>query len=99
MEAWRDIILLASVLGIFAFGFFLTTRLDKLLDANRKAIEKENEIEEPSCVMLTGDMSDEEIAVEIRIFREKHKKSYIVLYDSADSESPGNIECHIGQKR
>ena len=42
MEAWRDIILLASVLGIFAFGFFLTTRLDKLLDANRKADEKKS---------------------------------------------------------
>ena len=43
MEVWRDIVLLIAVLGIFVFGYFLMGRLDKFLDENRKAIEKENE--------------------------------------------------------
>mgnify|MGYP003312426438 CR=1 FL=1 len=61
MEAWRDIVLALAVLGVFVFGYFLMARLDKFLDENRKAIEKENEKKEPSCVMLTEELTDEEI--------------------------------------
>ena len=43
MEVWRDIVLALAVLGVFVFGYFLMARLDKFLDENRKAIEKENE--------------------------------------------------------
>ena len=69
MEAWRDIVLIISVLGIFVLGFFLMARLDKFLDENRRAIEMENEKREPSCVILTEEMSDEEIAAEVKRFR------------------------------
>lgn len=86
MEVWRDIILIISVLGVFVFGYFLMKRLDQFLDENRKAIEKENERKEPSCVMLTEEMSDEEIAREVKQFREKHAGIRIVLFDSADTE-------------
>ena len=86
MEVWRDIILGISVLGVFVFGYFLMARLDKFLDENRKAIEKENEKREPSCVMLTEEMSDEEIATEVKRFRDKHAGARIVLYDSSDTE-------------
>lgn len=86
MEVWRDIVLGISVLGVFVFGYFLMARLDKFLDENRKAIEKENEKREPSCVMLTEEMSDEEIATEVKRFRDKHAGARIVLYDSSDTE-------------
>ena len=86
MEVWRDIVLGISVLGVFVFGYFLMARLDKFLDENRKAIEKENEKREPSCVMLTEEMSDEEIATEVKRFRDKHAGARIVLYDSTDTE-------------
>ena len=86
MEVWRDIVLGISILGVFVFGYFLMARLDKFLDENRKAIEKENEKREPSCVMLTEEMSDEEIATEVKRFRDKHAGARIVLYDSSDTE-------------
>ena len=86
MEVWRDIVLLIAVLGIFVFGYFLMARLDKFLEENRKAIEKEEEKKEPSCVMLTEEMSDEEIATEVKRFRDKHVGARIVLYDSLDTK-------------
>ena len=57
----RDIILVAAVLGIMVFGFFVMKRLDKFLDENRKRIEQEEKKKEPSCVMLTTDMTDEKL--------------------------------------
>lgn len=99
MDVLRDIILIVSVLVVFVFGYFLMARLDKLLDENRKAIEKENEKKEPSCIMLTGEMSDEEIAEEVRRFREKHESTRIVLYDSTDTELLESMEYHTWQKQ
>ena len=99
MEVWRDILLILCVLGVFVFGYFLMARLDKFLDENRKAIEKENEKREPSCVMLTEEMSDEEIATEVKRFRDKHASARIVLYDSTDTESSESIEHHTDQKQ
>ena len=99
MEAWRDIVLIISVLGIFALGFFLMARLDKFLGENRKAIEKENEKREPSCVLLTEEMSDEEIATEVKRFRDKHASARIVLYDSADTELSESMDYYADRNR
>lgn len=99
MDVLRDIILILSVLGIFVFIYFLMKRLDKFLNENRKTIEKENEKKEPSCVMLTEEMSDEEIAEEVRRFRQKHESTRIVIYDSTDTELSESIEYHPEQKR
>ena len=60
MVVW-DIILVVAVLGTMVFGFFVIKRLGKFLDENRKRIEQEEKEKEPSCVMLTTDMTDEEI--------------------------------------
>ena len=99
MEVWREIILIVSGLGVFVFGYFLMARLDQFLEENRKAIEKEEEKKEPSCVMLTEEMSDEEIATEVKRFRDKHASARIVLYDSSDTESSESIEHHTDQKQ
>jgi len=99
VEVWRDIVLGISVLGVFVFGYFLMARLDKFLDENRKAIEKENEKREPSCVLLTEEMSDEEIATEVKRFRDKHASARIVLYDSSDTELPESMEYYADRKQ
>ena len=99
MEVWRDIILIISVLGVFVFGYFLMARLDKFLDENRKAIEKEEEKKEPSCILLTEEMSDEDIAEELRKFRETHEGTRIILYDGSDTELSESIEYHTDQKQ
>ena len=99
MEVWRDILLILCVLGVFVFGYFLMARLDKLLDENRKTIEKEDEKREPSCVMLTEEMSDEEIATEVKRFREKHASARIVLYDSTDTELSESMDYYADRNR
>ncbi len=98
MDVPRDIILIVLVLGIFAFGYFLMARIDKFLAVNRKAIEKENEKKEPSCVMLAEDMTDAEVAEEVRNFRKKHKGARIILYDSQDTEI-SEIAAHYTEQK
>ena len=99
MEVWRDILLILCVPGIFVFGYFLMARLDKFLDENRKAIEKENEKREPPCVMLTEEMSDEEIATEVKRFRDKHASARIILYDSTDTELSESMDYYEDRNR
>ena len=99
MEVWRDIVLILCVLGVFVFGYVPMARLDKFLDENRKAIEKENEKRGPSCVMLTEEMSDEEIATEVKRFRDKHASARIVLYDSTDTELSESMDYYAGRKQ
>ena len=99
MEVWRDILLILCVLGVFVFGYFLMARLDKFLEENRKTIEKENEKREPSCVMLTEEMSDEEVAAEVKRFRDKHTSARIVLYDSTDTELSESMDYYADRNR
>lgn len=56
---------------IFAFGGYLMKRLDDFLGENTQE-NQEEKTEEPSCIMLTGEMTDEEMLQEIRDFCGKH---------------------------
>ena len=80
----RDIILVAAVLGVMVFGFFVMKRLDKFLDGNRKRTEQEKKKNEPSCIMLTTDMTDEELIKNIRTYEKKHGDAHITLYQDED---------------
>ena len=92
MGVWSSIILILAMSGVF--GFHLMTKLDKFLDVNRKAIEKENESCEPSCVMLANSLTDEEILEEIRRFRKHH----VLLYDSPHTELMNSMTYRTLQK-
>ena len=80
----RDIILVVAVLGVMVFGFFVMKRLDKFLDENRKRMEQEEKEKEPSCVMLTTDMTDEELIKNIRTYEKQRGDAYITLYQDED---------------
>ena len=80
----RDIILVVAVLGVMVFGFFVMKRIDKFLDENRKRIEQEEKEKEPSCVMLTTDMTDEELIKNIRTYEKQRGDAYITLYQDED---------------
>ncbi len=80
----RDIILVVVVLGVMVFGFFVMKRLDKFLGENRKRIEQEEKEKEPSCVMLTTDMTDEELIKNIRTYEKQRGDAYITLYQDED---------------
>ena len=98
MDVWGSIILILAMSGVFVFGFYLITKLDKFLDENRKAIEKEDESCEPSCVMLTNTLTDEEIWEEIRRFRKRHEDINVLLYDSSHVELMNSMEYRSLQK-
>ena len=80
----RDIILVVAVLGVMVFGFFVMKRLDKFLDENRKRIEQEEKKKEPSRIMLTTDMTDEELIKNIRTYEKQRGDAYITLYQDED---------------
>ena len=80
----RDMILVVAVLGVMVFGFFVMKRLDKFLDENRKRIEQEEKEKEPRCIMLTTDMTDEELIKNIRTYEKQRGDAYITLYQDED---------------
>ena len=80
----RDIILVVAVLGVMVFGFFVMKRLDKFLDENRKRTEQEEKEKEPSCVMLTTDMTNKELIKNIRTYERQLGDAYITLYQDED---------------
>ena len=98
MGVWGNIILTLAMSGVFGFGFYLMTKLDKFLDENRKAIEKKNESREPSCVMLTNSLTDEEILEEIRRFHKHHEDINVLLYDSPHTELMNSMTYRTLQK-
>mgnify|MGYP000000726774 CR=1 FL=1 len=63
---------------IFAFGGYLMKRLDDFLGENTQE-NQEEKTEEPSCIMLTGEMTDEEMLQEIRDFCGKHGEASVFL--------------------
>ena len=81
-----ELLLIVSLLGIFAFGFYLMSRLDRFLEENRKALLKENESCEPSEVSLPHGLSDSEILSEIHRFRETHGNVDIILSDGQKND-------------
>ena len=62
-----ELLLIVSLLGIFAFGFYLMSRLDRFLEENRKALLKENESREPSEILLPQGLSESEILCELSL--------------------------------
>ena len=81
-----ELLLIVSLLGIFAFGFYLMSRLDRFLEENRKALLKENESCEPSEILLPQGLSDSEILSEIRRFQETHGNVDIILSDGQKND-------------
>ena len=81
-----ELLLIVSLIGIFAFGFYLMSRLARFLEENRKTLLKENESCEPSEVPLPHGLSDSEILNEIHRFRETHGTVDIILSDGKEDE-------------
>ena len=81
-----ELLLIVSLLGIFAFGFYIMCRLDRFLEENRKALLKENESCEPSEVLLPHGLSDSEVLSEIHRFRQTHGKVDIILSDEQKND-------------
>lgn len=88
-------ILLVAMLSVFIFGFYMMKRLDSFLEENDQRIQKENETKEPSCVILTNELSDEEIMKEIQRFRARHAFMNIILCDGENDVLSKHGVCQI----
>jgi len=78
----REVILVIILIAFWIFGYFLMKKLDCFLADNRKTIETEKI--QPSRIMLTDDLSDEEIMEEIQQFKSKHKNVKILICNDID---------------
>lgn len=81
----KDVIVIIAVTAVIVFGFFIMKRLDAFLEENRKAIEKEQE-EQCSSLEFFDTENYESMISEIEIFKEKHKKIAVVIFDEEDRE-------------
>ena len=78
-----ELLLLVAIVGIAILGYLIMGRLDDFFIQNYQSIEQENEVQEPSHIMLTDELSEEEILEEIRRFKQKHKTTRIYIRDES----------------
>lgn len=85
----KDVLLVVALIGILIYGYFLMGKLDKILETKRytdktENSDSDNDGEPASCVMLTDDLTDEEIVDELKRFRKKHEKTRVIFYEETD---------------
>lgn len=77
----KYVLLTVAVLAFFAFGYFLMDRIDRFLCENQRAIQNEESDSKSSQILLSSDLTDDEILKEIHGFKKNHSKTGILLYD------------------
>lgn len=88
-----NILLIASVLPFFLFGFYIVKKVDEFILENKKRMSEEIQMLEPSSVILPGDLPLMEIDKEIDMFRKQHSNFIIILKDvNPGNSGPGNSE-------
>lgn len=78
----EGVILLVAVFVIFVWCFVTVKHFDEFLADSFGSDFQNVEKKEPSCVVLTKDMTDEEIMEEIQYFRRHHQKMEIYLCEN-----------------
>lgn len=88
-----NILLIASILPFFLFGFYIVKKEDEFILENKKRMSEEIQMLEPSSVILPGDLPLMEIDKEIDMFRKQHSNFKIILKDvNPGNSGPGNSE-------
>lgn len=88
-----NILLIASILPFFLFGFYIVKKVDEFILENKKRMSVEIQMLEPSSVILPGDLPLMEIDKEIDMFRKQHPNFKIILKDvNPGNSGPGNSE-------
>ena len=77
----KYVFLTAAVLAFFSFGYLLMDRIDRFLCENQRAIQNEESDSKSSQILLSSDLTDDEILKEIYGFKKNHSKTGILLYD------------------
>ena len=78
----EDVFLALAFIAVIIFGYFLMVKLDAFLENNRKHIEDKKEVQEPLYIMLSDNLSDDEIIKKIKSIRKKNENDRVVLKNS-----------------
>lgn len=76
----KEAVLIIILIALFVSGYFLMKKIDFFMDDNLKKIEKETKKAEHSFIVLTKELTDEEVATEIKQFRNKHGKYDVIIF-------------------
>lgn len=81
----KDVIVIIAVTAVIVFGFFIMKRRDAFLEENRKQLKKNKK---NNAVRLNFFDTENYASMisEIEIFKEKHKKIAVVIFDEEDRE-------------
>lgn len=82
----EDLILFCLVLFAMFLLYFLMGHVDRFLDENLEFISEEEDKKMPTAIVLSKDMSEEEIIKEVLYFKKTHKDSYIILSEENDED-------------
>ena len=78
----QDVLMALLVLCFLAIGFLPMKLIDRFLEQNQKNVQQEDQVCEPSYIVLTEELTDEEVTAEIRCYRKKHRHAKILLYEN-----------------
>jgi len=78
---YKTVLVAAAVLVMFLIGLFVIEKLDKYLAGLRKNGDG-SEKTRPDCVVLRGNIPDDELLDEVRKFKDSHKDAQILLRES-----------------
>lgn len=81
----KDVIVIIAVTAVIVFGFFIMKRLDVFLEKTGKQLKK-NKKNNAVRLNFFDTENYESMISEIEIFKEKHKKIAVVIFDEEDRE-------------
>ena len=81
----KDVIVIIAVTAVIVFGFFIMKRLDVFLEKTGKQLKK-NKKSNAVRLNFFDTENYESMISEIEIFKEKHKKIAVVIFDEEDRE-------------
>ena len=79
----KTAVIILVILIYLILGCFLMLRVNDFIESNRKDLTKTRDRKDPSCVILVGEQTDEDIMDSLRTFRDRHEDTRILIYDNS----------------
>lgn len=78
----KTAIIILVILIYLILGCFLMMKVNDFIESNRRESSEKPERKDPSCVILVGEQTEENIIYSLRDFRKSHSNTRILIYDS-----------------
>ncbi len=87
----KELLLIPALGVLFGFGYFVMRRIDLGLMKMKRRKAFGTELEpppRPACILLPGDLEEQEVLASFREYRKRYPNAKIVLYAEEPSELP-----------